>query len=239
MSVLLLVRHGQAGQMGEEYDQLSPLGQKQAAILGEYWGSRGETFDEVYVGTLKRQRLTQQIVGDAVRAAGVPWPEAQELPGLNEYSADDVMGQLVPELAGTSDEIGRLHKAHEDYVDHPEQLKNFQRLFEAIMRHWVKGHHAKPAFEPWTEFSARVRGALKHITAANGSGKRVAVFSSGGPIGVIVQTVLGAPDQAAMDINWRVRNCSLTDIVFSPTRTSLETFNTLPHITDEKHISLR
>jgi broad specificity phosphatase PhoE len=53
----------------------------------------------------------------------------------------------------------------------------------------------------------------------------VAVFTSGGPIGVCVQSALQAPRAVALRVNWRVKNASLTEFVFSKGRLSLEYFN--------------
>jgi broad specificity phosphatase PhoE len=57
----------------------------------------------------------------------------------------------------------------------------------------------------------------------------VLLFTSGGPIGVLVQTALGAPDRSFADVNWRVRNCSITEFVFSADRLSLDSFNNVGH----------
>jgi len=68
--------------------------------------------------------------------------------------------------------------------------------------------------------------------AASGS-KRVAVFSSGGPTGLCVQRALRAPDQAFLDVNWRVRNCSLSQWVYSKDRFTLDSFNSVAHLPRE------
>jgi broad specificity phosphatase PhoE len=60
------------------------------------------------------------------------------------------------------------------------------------------------------------------------------LFTSGGPIGVLVQTALNAPDRAFLEVNWRVRNCSVSEFVFSADRLSLDSFNTIPHLTDDR-----
>ena len=62
------------------------------------------------------------------------------------------------------------------------------------------------------------------------------VFTSGGVIGVAVQIALGTPDPSGLEINWRVRNSSLTEFLFSGERLSLDSFNTLPHLDD--HVSI-
>jgi broad specificity phosphatase PhoE len=80
---------------------------------------------------------------------------------------------------------------------------------------------------------------LRRITGRPGTGRRVAAFTSGGPIAVTVQTVLGAPDRAAIELNWRIRNCSLTQLIFSGSRMSLDSFNTIPHLQDPQLWSYR
>ena len=45
MGTLYLVRHGQASFGADNYDQLSPMGHRQALRLGEFWRERGMVFD--------------------------------------------------------------------------------------------------------------------------------------------------------------------------------------------------
>ena len=63
MSVLVLVRHGQASFSADDYDRLSPAGEAQARRLGDYWTRQAEVFDEVYVGPRRRQQQTADLVG--------------------------------------------------------------------------------------------------------------------------------------------------------------------------------
>ena len=41
MSVLYVVRHGQASFFTDNYDQLSPKGVEQSRLLGKYWKKSG------------------------------------------------------------------------------------------------------------------------------------------------------------------------------------------------------
>jgi broad specificity phosphatase PhoE len=61
MSQLIVVRHGQAAAFSEDSDRLTPLGERQAAVLGEYWVKRGVSFDEVIVGGLRRHAQTSAV----------------------------------------------------------------------------------------------------------------------------------------------------------------------------------
>jgi predicted solute-binding protein len=47
-----------------------------------------------------------------------------------------------------------------------------------------------------------------------------------------VQHALQAPAQSFLDINWRVRNCSVTEFVFDRRRLTLDNFNGIPHLED-------
>ena len=220
MSTLVLVRHGQAAASGS----LTPLGEQQARRLAGYWQQRGVRFDQAYCGTLERQRQTAAIAG---------WPGAVQMPELNEYDASGFVGKLAVRLAAESAEFARLVQAWEL----ERSNRNFQRLFEVVVRRWVDGTLADPEVEPWRAFHDRVSRALRHLTE-EGPSRQVAVFTSGGVIGVIVQAVLAAPQTAAIELNWRVRNGSLTGLLFSGGRISLDYFNATPHL-EETEISYR
>jgi broad specificity phosphatase PhoE len=91
MSRLFLVRHGQASFLERNYDKLSPKGEEQARILGEYWAGLNLAFDRVYSGPRVRQRETARIAGEAYKAAGMPWPEQTVLQEFDEFQAEAVM----------------------------------------------------------------------------------------------------------------------------------------------------
>jgi broad specificity phosphatase PhoE len=60
----------------------------------------------------------------------------------------------------------------------------------------------------------------------------VVVFTSGGFIGGATQQALKVSDSTALELNWRIRNCSLTEFVYTRDRFSLDSFNTIPHLSD-------
>jgi broad specificity phosphatase PhoE len=66
MGEVVLVRHGQANSATAtteaEYDRLSELGRQQAAWLGEWLRERGEAFDAVLCGSLRRHRETVEAM---------------------------------------------------------------------------------------------------------------------------------------------------------------------------------
>ena len=239
MGQLTLIRHGQARAFERDSDRLTDLGEEQARQLGAYWLRRNTVFDEVYCGTLVRQRRTAEIAGEGFAAHGRAWPALQSLPELNEYDASGLWQRLAPALAEQDTQFRAVFEAFEQHRHSAERNRHFQRMFEAVTSCWLKGEFQVAGVEPWTTFSERVRRALKQIIAKEGSGRRVAVFTSGGVIGLAVQTALQAPEPKALEINWRVRNCSLTEFTFSRDRLAFDSFNTLPHLDDPALITYR
>jgi broad specificity phosphatase PhoE len=232
MGYLVLVRHGQSRTFEKESDQLSPLGEEQARTLGKFWLERGEKFDEVYSGSLVRQRRTAELASQSFTEAGLRWPEVQTFPEFNEYDSNGILNRLVPALAEADDRFRALADAFEQNRNAPDRNRHFQKMFEVVTSVWLGGELEVEGVESWRSFQSRVRDAIKRIITAEGSGRRVAVFTSGGVIGLAVQNVLNAPDRAALEINWRVRNCSLTEFTFGRDRLSLDSFNTIPHLDD-------
>jgi broad specificity phosphatase PhoE len=216
-----LVRHAQATPFEDVTDRLSALGEAQSRRLGEFWMRLGVVFDEVYTGSLVRQRRTAELAG---------WADAEILPELNEYDAESVIKCLAPQLAAKDPEFRKLAEANSG--DDPERNRRFQRMFEPLMLRWIAGELDSPQVESWRDFRERVGRGLQRMTRDGARGRRVAAFTSGGPIGVAVQIALQAPDGIGLELNWRVRNCSLTELLFSGGRLSLDSFNAVPHLDD-------
>src|SRR5260370_8526356 len=96
MALLTLVRHGQASFLEDDYDKLSPLGEQQGRILGEYWVRTGTRFDQVYYGPARRHVGTGEAAAAAFHAAGQPWPQSVDVPELNEYPGIAVTRHFLP-----------------------------------------------------------------------------------------------------------------------------------------------
>ena len=233
----MLVRHGQAAAFTADSDRLTELGEAQGRALGAYLVRHDVSFDAVHTGTLRRQTQTERLVAAAYAEAGKPWPEPVSDPGWNEYDAGGVMGRLAPRLAERDPEFASLVEASRAAMGKPDQNRYFQPMFEAIMTRWVAGDIRDPEVESFADFHQRI-GHKRDAIVSEGRGNLLA-FTSGGPIGVWVQATLEAPALKAMQINWRVRNGSLTEFLFSRGRVSLDAFNRIPHLDDPALQSFR
>ena len=230
MGRLVLVRHGQACAFADDPDRLSETGWEQCQLLGRYWKSHGIRFDLAFHGTLRRQRESYEAVARAYGDNRASFPVAATLPGLDEYQAQDVIAEIAPRLAATDPSFAPLWQAWLDGKDSTDRNRPFQLMFEAVMERWVDGKMQEPGLEPWNVFRERVESTLAHMRATPGRGMRLVAFTSGGPIGVALQSCLGAPARTALDINWRIRNSSLASFLFQGARFSLDGFNETPHL---------
>jgi broad specificity phosphatase PhoE len=232
MSVLTLVRHAQASFHSDNYDELSSLGREQARLLGEFWARRRMDFDEVYCGPRKRQRQTAEIAGSAYTGAGRSWPCPVVLDEFDEYDLIPMLRELAPELARRDPVFAGLLASYRGDQDKAGGMRSFWKMFEALTLHWANTSDSVAGVESFAEFRERIRRGLRRVTEDQPSGRRVAVFTSGGVIGLAVRLALDAPDRMALEVNWRVRNCSLTEFAFTANRFTLDSFNGLPHLED-------
>ena len=218
MSTLFLIRHGQASFGRENYDRLSDRGYEQARVLAEYLVN-GRPFDRIYTGTLQRQTETARALTDLYQDKGLAPPELRQSEAFNEYESEAVCRTLIPRLVQEDPGLEPLVAAMF------EDNRAFQTLFETVMRRWVTGVYSAPGIESWDLFKARVNAALDEILAADGQGRQIAVFTSGGPISVAVQRALQLSDEACLQVSWQVVNASMTRFKCTPDRIMLATFN--------------
>lgn len=233
MSTLALIRHGQASFFADDYDQLSSTGIEQSRFLGEYWLKQKNVFDEVYVGPRHRQQQTAAEVGARYREAGLPWPEPVMVTELDEYDLAGLFQHFSALLASRNKAFQELLDDYRKDTDHRRRESRFQRMFEMLLTHWQLASTDDDRVESWPSFRDRVHRGLDLITGRRGQkGRRIAAFTSGGFIGTAVGLVLGAPARTALELNWRVRNGSITGFVFKADRLTLDEFNTVPHLAD-------
>jgi len=219
------VRHGQAHPFQRKDAALTACGEAQAAKLAQFWLRSGVRFDEVHHGTLSRQVRTQEVVAECFQAEGEPWPVAVREAAWNEYDATGVMQHLVMR----DDRLSAHAEAYERARGSAEENRMFQRMFEAAMTRWLESDAEVDGVESWPVFRTRVCGAIQRVMAGPPS-RRVVVFTSGGPIGLAVQSSMQAPAKSFLDVNWRVRNTSITQFMFDRSRFTLDSFNAIPHL---------
>lgn len=240
MGILYLVRHAQASFLQQNYDKLSPLGETQARLLGEYWAQRKIVFDRVCVGPRERQKDTTCLVRDAYRRAGLPFPESQLLPEFDEYQGEEVLKRGLPQLLETNQAVRDLQAAFQSSTTDAELRANFQRLYEAVVGDWVRGALHLPGVETWQEFGARVDSGLVKFLGGGVRGERIAIFTSGGPIAMGMRRALQLSAENTLQLTWMSQNASWSEFLYSGgDRFTLSSFNCHAHIEDPAMLTYR
>ena len=212
MSLLLLVRHGQASWGEADYDNLSPRGVEQSALLGRHLASLGIRPSRLWVGGMRRH---QQTADAAREAAG--WdlePEVDE--GWAEFDHVQIL------------------EAHGDAPDaHGMPITDFNVLFDAAISRWTSGEHAGDYDEPFDAFTARVEAVVDRAADELGRGETGVVFTSGGPIAWAAASRLGGGAQQWGRLNPVQVNTGYSRLVTGSRGVSLVSLNEQAHLTSQ------
>ena len=222
MASLYVIRHGQASFGSDNYDQLSPLGQRQADVSGRYFADIGLQFAQAVSGDLSRQRET----GQRILAAQPSAPELRIDPRLNEVDNEGQIEALLPILVQRDPEIAaRVEQGRRD-------SKQYQKVIAAVFNAWVSPDCPQlEGTQSWPDYLAGVKQALTETMDRAEPGTDTVVFTSGGTIATAVSWVLGAQSHQIYGFYEPVFNCSITRFIFSGSqRISLSNFNDTAHL---------
>ena len=239
MALLTLVRHGQASFLADNYDKLSPLGEKQAHKLGEYWVRTDVTFDQIYYGPAERHIRTGEFASAAFRAAGLVWPDPIPLPEVDEYAGIEVMRAFLPGMMEKHEDIREKEAQFRAAGDKVSATRIYDRLFQRITSMWVAGELDSPEVESWRKFCERVDSGIAKVRAAAGRNSRIVIFTSGGVIAATGRAALDLSTQKTLELSWTSRNASFSEFLFSGGRFSFSSFNNIPHLEDPSLITYR
>ncbi|MCU0754511.1 MAG: histidine phosphatase family protein [Xanthomonadales bacterium] len=218
MATLWLLRHGQANFSGDSYDQLSPLGFAQARRFGEWLHAHETPVHRSFRGQLRRHRETLE----ALREHAPSVPEAEVLPGFDEYQFERVLRAYLA-----------LHPECPEYRIAAEGREPgpWIRVLHRALGAWAEHRLDHLDVEPFGDFTGRIGAALNQVLADAGPRERVLVVTSGGVISVILQAALGVPWRQAVRFNLALKNASLTELKYRDAGVlELHTFNALPHL---------
>lgn len=220
MSVILLVRHGQASFGKADYDVLSEVGERQSRVLGRSLAARGIEPDLLVSGAMKRHRQTLDHAMDSA-----PWSAPVTLDeGWNEFDHEHVIEVLKPHYKSQL-----VMKA--DLVRTLKPREAFQAMFEQATQRWAGGEFDDEYNESFTAFSSRVAQALGRTAAALESQQTAVVFTSGGPIAAIAAAILAPTDPELWGrLNITTINTGITKLVIGSRGQTLVSINDHSHL---------
>lgn len=218
MATLYLVRHGQASFGAANYDQLTPLGERQAKCLGAWWKTTLPEPGLLVCGSMARHQQTGQAFLDGLGSSRTYSMDA----GFDEFDHQEVLDRCHPELANPERMGEYLYRA-----DNPR--REFQKLFTEATKRWLSGVYDDDYRESWRSFRGRAVAAMRRVLSQP-SVEPIVVFTSGGVIAAICQELLSIPDEKIMSLNEVLHNTSVSKLLFSGTRVSLSSLNGVAHL---------
>ena len=220
MSEIYFIRHGQASFGTRNYDRLSPIGIRQAQIMAEHLVALGIGFDAVYSGRMKRQQDTALALIDRCGGLLAEGGGPGILPAFDEYDAKALLTARA-EISRAPDPTSPA-----EILAMGQDQSAFQVYLNETVHQWLEGcYDGHDGMESWSSFCARVREGVQQLMDRHGKGSRTAVFTSGGPISVVMQMALGLSKRKTVELSWQIMNASLTCIKYNQSGFSLWVFN--------------
>jgi broad specificity phosphatase PhoE len=223
MSVVQLVRHGQASFGRSDYDRLSPLGERQCKRLGEALRQRGLHPDVVVSGAMNRHTRTAELV---LAAAGID-AEVVIDAGFNEFDHDQIVIAHRPAYKRRAVMVADLARTLQ-----PDRA--FQEMFEQATRRWVDGDGSYP--EAFADFCDRSEQAIRRTAER---GRTALVFTSAGPIAAVVGRLLAGSDDLWLKLNPVSVNTAVSKVVSGRRGLTAVSFNDHSHLEGTDLLSYR
>lgn len=203
MGALYLVRHGQASFGSANYDELSPQGIEQSRQLGYAWDATEWLPTVAVSGSMQRHHDT------ALNALAMAGQDA----GYDvDHGWDEFDHEAIMRAAGPA----------------PADPREFQAAFVAATRAWAAGSEGD--YETYEAFTARVLEAFDRLAKRTGKGETAVVFTSGGPIAIVVGHLLTGDTSLWPAVNSVIINASVTKVVTGRAGRSLLSFNEHGHL---------
>ena len=223
MSEVLVVRHAQAAFGSENYDQLSPLGHEQAALLGEYLSELHAPFAAVACGGMRRHRETLDAIEAAASKRGHDVVEARCIAGLDEFDHRDVLAVFAQRFASDPVVVAAQGGASRD-------MRSVYFFLRAALHAWASGALDDGVRETWSAFKQRVRDAGRELATLGERHERLLVVTSGGVMAQLATAALDAPDASAVELNLAIRNSAISEFRAVGGALYLASWNAVPHL---------
>ena len=235
VTILHLIRHGRASALEADYDQLQPLGELQAQLLGAHLAETGQRFDAVYVGPLRRQRETWRLMREAAGGWADAWPEAHVLDGLAEGPFEVLMKTHLRPRIKVDPALQALLAQSRQSEDERTRMEAVQAMFDRMLELWRGEEIRADDLESAAAFSARVDAAKDEIARREGPARVVAVITSNGVIGELLRSL----EQVERNTSGRLRfhNTSVSVLELHADGPRVHRHNATPHLREE-HLTL-
>ncbi|MFP6841966.1 MAG: histidine phosphatase family protein [Acinetobacter sp.] len=203
MTTIYLIRHGQASFGAESYDKLSPNGELQAILLGQYFNQILKEAPYVVAGSMQRHQQTATLA----LAQCFPEVEFETDQAWNEFNHQQVFAQYEPRF-------NQPHLLKQDVENEINPRAYLAKIFEGAIGRWTGGEYHHEYDESWPHFKKRVESALQNLCdeLAKTKPRYAVVFTSGGVISVVAGKLLELNPNRTFALNWAITNASMTTL---------------------------
>ena len=203
MTTIYLIRHGQASFGAESYDKLSPNGELQAKLLGQYFNQILKEEPYVVAGSMQRHQQTANL------ALAECFPDTRIMTdnAWNEFNHQQVFAQYEPRF-------NEPHLLKQDVENEVNPRAYLAKIFEGAIERWTGGDYHHEYDESWPNFKSRVETALQNLSdeLAKTKPRYAVVFTSGGVISVAAGKLLELNANRTFALNWAITNTSMTTL---------------------------
>lgn len=229
MTIIHLIRHGQASFGQQNYDQLSSTGERQSEVLGEYLGEIINETPFVISGSMQRHQQTanlalQQFIVEPKIHIDASWNEFDHQQIFAQYNARFANPELIKQ----------------DIVAAENPTEFMTEIFNAAMKRWIDAKYDHEYTESWIGFNQRVDQALLNLMQLlnQHQPKHAAVFSSGGVISLVLAKLLGLNFDQTAELIWTISNASTTTLHFVDQQFHVLAMNEYQYLqTEEKQLA--
>ncbi len=221
MSVLHLVRHGQASFGSDDYDNLSHKGIEQSIELGKALAKNKSIFDHVIVGPHRRHIQTFEGIKKGYNFMKLPEPVIDK--NFAENQLMEIAEHFIPEILNTSKTTKQIFQDCAPEERHDKFLK----LFQLVAKKWMNEELdlSKKNFEGFSMFRKRIADVLRFIQANLSNKSNIMIVSSGGSISGVYAEVIECTQEDIMKLNFGIKNVSISEFEMTTERFTLQAFN--------------
>ena len=221
MSILHLIRHGQASFGADDYDNLSPKGIEQSVALGKALSQKESKFDHVIVGPHRRHIQTFEGIKKGYKFADLPDPFIDERFAENQLM--EIAQHFIPQILNSNKTTNEIF--HE--IPKEERHDKFLKLFHIVAKKWMNEELdlSKHNFEGFSVFRARIANTLKTIQDKMTDKPDIMVVTSGGAISGFYAEATNCSQEEIMKLNFGLKNVSISEFVVTTERFTLKAFN--------------
>ena len=199
---------------------MSKKGVKQSIALGKKLLKNNISFDQTIIGPLNRHQQTFDGINKGYKG------DLNNPIIIDEFAENQLMEiaqHFIPKMLNTDKNIKEIFNA----VPFWKRKRKFLEYFNIIAKQWIHNELdlSHKGFESYDSFRQRVSKAVEKVSSIMKKNSNTMVVSSGGAITGVYAECHPLTVEEIMDLNFKIKNASLTLFKKENETFTLESFN--------------